>query len=148
MIRLLNSCWSAAGKIPWFASIQQRNELLFHCENEKQQWWEGKRLFPLVIFSANRRASTLFTATRMSAGISDWSTFKVCIAYICLDWPSLILSWHVQQKVLTKSFPTVYYMLGYCRGKICFIQLNVGQSVCTLASFIPCRSMKTHFLTI
>ena len=65
---------------------------------EWKQWREGARLFPLVIFPANRRASTLFSARRMSASISDWLTFEVCIAYICLiweDWPSLILSWHV-----------------------------------------------------
>ena len=85
----------------------------------KQQWPEGARIFPLVIFSANRRASTLFVAMRMSAGISDQSTFEVCIAYICLiweDWPSLIYLDTSSGKVLTKSFPMVYYMLGYCRG--------------------------------
>ena len=60
---------------------------------------EGVRLFPLAIFSANWRASTLFVAMKMSAGISDWSTFKVCIVYVRLiweDWPSLIFSWHVR----------------------------------------------------
>ena len=43
---------------------------------ERKQRREGERLLPLVIFSANWRASTLFVAMRMSAGISDWSTFK------------------------------------------------------------------------
>ena len=66
---------------------------------EWKQWREGARLFPLFIFSASQRASTLFIARRMSASVTDWSTFKVCIAYVCLiweDWPSLILSWHVR----------------------------------------------------
>ena len=67
----------------------------------KQQWQKGEKLFPLVVLSASRRARTLFVVTRMSAGISDWSTFEVCIVYVCLiweDWLCLILSWHVQRE--------------------------------------------------
>ena len=113
MIRLLNSRWSAAGKFPslqvfgtevsrFTARMKTTMTGLLHIINNDgtpshhQQWWDSfpsstmTGLLPIIVvfilILSFRFFSKYFVATRMSAGISDWSTFEVCIAYACLIW--------------------------------------------------------------
>ena len=85
-------CWSAACKFPDLQVFSK--EASCHSIVRKKTTMTGRSeaISPSHFFS---QASTLFVATRRSAGISDWLTFAVCIAYVRLiwdSWPSLILT--------------------------------------------------------
>ena len=92
---LSDYCWSAAGKFPNLQVFSTEASCRSIVRKKTTVTGRSEAISPSHFFS---QASTLFVATRMSAGISDWLTFEVCIVYICLiweDWPSLILSWHI-----------------------------------------------------